>query len=192
MSNQNFNYQPLLSGQSLRLEPLSQSHFEEMFLAASDPAIWEGHPAKDRYKREIFEPYFAALLSTKKALAVIDTRQNKVVGGSSYYTPPDHQESIAIGFTFLVREHWGGTSNRELKNLMIGHVFETYDKVYFHIAPSNVQSQKATMKLGAEHLYDAELNLSTAPQLWKCYAITRAQWTQSGLEGVNRTAPERI
>lgn len=99
-----------------------------------------------------------------------------MIGGSSYYTPPDHCDSIAIGFTFLVREHWGGRSNRELKCLMVEHAFKRYDRVFFHIAPTNIRSQKATMKLGAEHLYDAELNLSNAAKLWKCYALTRCQW----------------
>jgi hypothetical protein len=46
---------------------------------------------------------------------VIGVRQGTVIGGSSYYTPPDQLDGIAIGFTFLVRAHWGGASNRELK-----------------------------------------------------------------------------
>ncbi|WP_031320413.1 GNAT family N-acetyltransferase [Pseudomonas piscis] len=176
MPIKDFNYQPYLSGRSLRLEPLTKCHFDEMLDAASDPKIWEGHPSTDRFKREVFEPYFASLLATEKALAVIDVQQEKVIGSSSYYTPPDQCDSIAIGFTFLVREHWGGGSNRELKHLMVEHAFKLYDRVFLHIAPTNIRSQKATMKLGAEHLYDAELNLSSAPKLWKCYALTRAQW----------------
>jgi hypothetical protein len=116
-----------------------------MFVAAGDPEIWAGHPAKDRYKREVFEPYFASLLSTKTALTVIDIHSGEIVGTSSYYTPPDLPNSIAIGFTFLIR---------------------------------------AKLKLGAVHLYDAVLNVSTAPQEGKCYGLTKTQWAQS-LMGVN-------
>ncbi|MFJ4348726.1 GNAT family N-acetyltransferase [Pseudomonas sp. NPDC089401] len=181
MSNKDFNCQPVLSGNTLRLEPLAQSHFEAMLEAAGDPKIWEGHPSRDRFERAVFEPYFASLLATGKALAVIDVQQGRVIGGSSYYTPPDQPDSIAIGFTFLVRAHWGGDSNRELKRLMVEHAFKRYDRVFFHIAPTNIRSQKATMKLGAEHLYDAELNLSNAAKLWKCYALTRAKWEQSSI-----------
>lgn len=174
-----FDYQPVLCGNTLRLKPLTESDFEGMFLAASDPGIWSGHPAKDRYKRQVFEAYFVSLLASKKALTVIDMDSGQIVGGSSYYTPPNPPNSIAIGFTFLVRAKWGGNTNRELKRLMVEHAFKAYEIVYFHIAPSNIRSQKATMKIGAEHLYDAELNLSTAPLLWRWYGLTRAQWAAS-------------
>ncbi|MCE1118840.1 MULTISPECIES: GNAT family N-acetyltransferase [Pseudomonas] len=176
MPDQAFDYQPVLQGVSLRLESLTRLHFEAMLLAASDPLIWAGHPSADRYKPEVFEPYLETLLATGKALAVIDVRQGTVIGGSSYYTPPDQLDGIAIGFTFLVRAHWGGASNRELKGLMLEHAFKRHDRVFFHIAPTNIRSQKATLKLGAEHLYDAQLNLSGASRLWKCYALTRARW----------------
>jgi N-acetyltransferase len=176
MLARDFDRQPALCGSTLRLRPLADSDLEGMYQAASDPDIWAGHPAKDRHERQVFEPYFASLLATKTALAVIDIESGKIVGGSSYYTPPDLPDGIAIGFTFLVRAKWGGAANRELKGLMLEHAFKTYDTVYFHIATSNIRSQTATLKLGAEHLYDAELNLSIAPRLWKCYGLTRAQW----------------
>ena len=173
-----FDCQPVLCGKTLRLKPLSESDFEGLFLAASDPQIWAGHPASDRYERPVFEAYFAARLATGKTLAVIDIDSGLIVGMSSYYTPPDLPDSIAIGYTFLVRAKWGGETNRELKQLMVEHAFKAYDTVYLHIAPSNIRSQKAAMKIGAVHLYDAELNLSGAPALCKCYALTREQWIE--------------
>lgn len=174
-----FDHQPDLCGSTLRLKPLAEDDFEGLYQAAADPDIWAGHPARDRYKREVFETYFASLLATKKALAVIAIDSGEIVGTSSYYTPPDLPDSIAIGFTFLARAKWGGNANRELKQLMLEHAFKVYDIVYFHIAPTNIRSQKATMKLGAVHLYDAELKISAAPALAKCYGLTRAQWEAS-------------
>ncbi|MEB0040169.1 MULTISPECIES: GNAT family N-acetyltransferase [unclassified Pseudomonas] len=174
-----FDCQPTLRGTTLTLRALNQNDLEGMCGAAGDPEIWASHPAKDRYKREIFEPYFASRLSTETALTIIDTQSGKIVGMSSYYTPPDLPHSIAIGFTFLIRAKWGGAANRELKQLMVEHAFTVFDIVYFHIAPTNIRSQTATMKLGAVHLYDAVLNLSTAPQEGKCYGLTKTQWVQS-------------
>ncbi len=57
MPQKDVDCQPVLSGPSLRLEPLTEHHFEAMLVAASDPEIWGGHPSSDRYKREVFEPY---------------------------------------------------------------------------------------------------------------------------------------
>lgn len=176
MPAHDFDCQPVLRGRTLTLKPLASSDLEALFQAAGDPSIWADHPATDRYKREVFEEYFASLLETKTALAVIDTDTAKIIGTSSYYTPPDQPDSISIGFTFLVRAKWGGAANRELKQLMVEHAFTAYDTVYFHIASSNIRSQKATIKLGATHLYDAELNLSTAPRQWKCYGLGKTQW----------------
>nr|WP_274610102.1 GNAT family N-acetyltransferase [Pseudomonas sp. TH15] len=165
-----------MCGPTLRLRPLTASDVEGMFSAAGDPEIWIGHPARDRYQRQVFETYFAARLATRQALAVIDIESGEIVGTSSYYAPPDLPDSIAIGFTFLVRAKWGGNSNRELKRLMVEHAFKAHEIVYFHIAPSNTRSQKATMKLGAVHLYDAELNLSGVAAVCRCYGVTQAQW----------------
>ncbi|WP_433899693.1 GNAT family N-acetyltransferase [Pseudomonas sp. PSE1(2024)] len=174
-----FNWQPVLSGSTLKLRPLTDSDFENMFLAASDPGIWAGHPANDRHERPVFEAYFAARLATAKALTIIDSESGQIVGMSSYYVPPDLPESIAIGYTFLVRAKWGGDANRELKDLMLAHAFKVYDTVYFHIAPTNIRSQKAALKIGATHLYDAELKLSAVPAWCQCYGLTRTQWAGS-------------
>jgi RimJ/RimL family protein N-acetyltransferase len=171
-----FDCQPALYGNTLKLRALAASDFEALFLAASDSLIWAGHPASDRYERQVFEAYFAARLASAKALAVIGLESGQIVGMSSYYTPPDQPESIAIGYTFLVREKWGGDANRELKALMLEHAFKVYDTVYFHIGPANLRSQKALLKIGAGHLYDAELNLSGAPALCKCYGLSKALW----------------
>lgn len=171
-----FDCQPVLSGPTLRLRPLTASDIEGMFSAASDPEIWIGHPARDRYQRPVFESYFVARLATRQALTIFDIDTGQIVGMSSYYTPPDVPDSIAIGYTFLTREKWGGEANRELKQLMLEHAFSAYDTVYLHIAPTNIRSQKAALKIGAVHVYDAELNLSGVAALCRCYGVSRAQW----------------
>ena len=56
----------------LMLRPLRQDDLEDLFAAAGHPEVWAGHPAKDRYKRDVFEKYFAFLLGTGSTLAVID------------------------------------------------------------------------------------------------------------------------
>jgi hypothetical protein len=106
-----FDCQPVLHGRTLKLRALTASDFEALFSAASDPLIWAGHPAHDRYERQVFERYFAARLASGKALVVIDIESGQIVGMSSYYTPPDQPESIAIGYTFLVRAK-SGVENR--------------------------------------------------------------------------------
>ena len=59
---------------------------------------------------------------------------------------------------------------------MLDHAFQSFHQVWFHIAPSNIRSQKATRKLGAEYVGDAMLNLSGSPSLWTCLRLEREAW----------------
>lgn len=173
-----FDPQPTLENGLLHLRPLHDTDRAGLFAVVGHPEVWAGHPAQDRYKPEVFGPYFESLLATKTALCVLDRASEKVIGTSSFYTPPDIPGGMAIGFTVLACEYWGGQYNRALKQLMIDHVFTAFDEVWFHIAPENIRSQKATMKIGAQHRYDAMLNISAGHVMTRCYAIRRADWQQ--------------
>ena len=166
----------MLFSSTLELRPLKLDDLEGLYLVASAPEVWEGHPAKDRHRREVFEPYARSSLDSGTSLVVIDPKTDKIIGCSRYYVSPDQPDSISIGFTFLHHSYWGGATNFELKRLMLGHAFQYFAEVWFHIAPSNVRSQKATAKLGAEHVGDAVLDLSGGATLWMCFRLTRDTW----------------
>ncbi len=171
-----FDAQPTLNGDSLTLRPLAAGDYDGLFNAASAPETWAGHPARDRYKPEVFSPYFDMLLASRATLVVIDTANGEIIGCSRYYTAPDMPGTISIGFTFLDYRCWGGTVNGALKALMLAHAFADFDAVWFHIDPTNIRSQKATMKLGAVHAYDAALTLGSTPAPWQIYRLDRAVW----------------
>jgi len=179
MTRLGFDAQPVLVGKTLVLRPLKAEDFEGLYAAASDSTIWAGHPIKDRHERTVFTPYFDFLLGKGSTLAVQDRATKEIVGCSSYYTAPDRPSTLSIGFTFLNTAYWGGEANFEMKRLMIEHIFETLDAVWFHIDPSNIRSQKATTKLGAEYQYDAMLNLGGTPAPFKAYCLTRATWEKT-------------
>src|SRR3712207_9291002 len=89
--------------------------------------------------------------------------------------------STLFPYTTLFRS-WGGGVNFELKRLMLDHAFRTFPEVWLHIAPDNIRSQKATAKLGAEHAYDATLNLSGSPAPYMCFRLSRDAWERSLLK----------
>ncbi|QIE47563.1 GNAT family N-acetyltransferase [Pseudohalocynthiibacter aestuariivivens] len=144
--------------------------------AASDPEIWAQHPSPDRWKPEVYRPYFDSLLASRATLAMRDVAQDRIIGCSRYYTAPDMPGTISIGFTFLARAYWGGAANRAVKGLMLAHAFADFDAVWFHIGPDNIRSQKATMKLGARHVYDATLDMGGGTVPWRCYRLNRDAW----------------
>ena len=147
-----FELQPTLIGELIKLRPLQSDDFESLFEAASDPLIWEQHPESDRYTRPVFEKYFAGALESKGAFAIIDRQTGRMIGSSRYWGFDPSRSEIEIGWTFLERQFWGGAYNRELKELMLKHAFRFVDRVVFVVGQNNVRSQKALEKIGATFL----------------------------------------
>ena len=55
----NFNLQPTqLQNHLIQLVPLKETDFEELYSVASDALVWEQHPNKLRYQRDVFQNYF--------------------------------------------------------------------------------------------------------------------------------------
>jgi len=147
-----FDFAPSLADDVMALTPLGAGDYEGLFRAASDPGIWEQHPQVDRYKEDVFRPYFDFLLQSGGTLVARDQAAGDVIGCSRFYESDDAPGDICIGFTFLTRAHWGGLSNGRMKALMLAHAFKRFDAVWFHIGADNLRSQKATMKLGAVYM----------------------------------------
>jgi RimJ/RimL family protein N-acetyltransferase len=143
-----FDLQPTLEGESLRLRPLRQDDWEALFAAASDPLIWEQHPAPDRYQEKVFREFFREAMECGGALVVIDRATGRIIGSSRYIDYDANRSEIEIGYTFLTRAYWGGSANREMKDLMLGHAFRFVRHVVFLVGPGNIRSQKAMEKIG--------------------------------------------
>jgi len=140
--------QPTLKGQLLELRPLRPEDYHDLFAVASDPLIWEQHPAKDRYKEDVFQRFLQDALESGGALIAIDSRDGQVIGSSRFHGYDEAMSEIEIGWTFLARSHWGGTYNREMKQLMLQHAFRYVKSVVFLIGPQNLRSQRAMEKIG--------------------------------------------
>ena len=143
------NLQPPLKGKLIALRPLKASDFEKLYAVASDPLIWEQHPAPNRYQREVYEKLFQEYIESKATLVITDLESQKIIGSSRYYDYFPEKSSIAIGFTMLARKYWGGLYNRELKTLMLQHAFQSVEQVIFHVGEKNIRSQRALEKIGA-------------------------------------------
>ncbi|WP_341368958.1 GNAT family N-acetyltransferase [Yoonia sp. BS5-3] len=171
-----FDPQPTLESDLLVLSPLRQEDCAALTQAAGDPAIWAGHPARNRHEAEVFARYFPTLLAIGGALLITDRKTRDVIGCSAFYTDKNAPSRLSIGFTFLTCNHWGGVTNRALKRLMLGHIFSHASEAWFHIAPDNLRSQAATQKLGAVFTHEDQMDLGGGPQSWRCYGLSREAW----------------
>lgn len=173
-----FDWQPHLVGDAVEIRPLTAADRPGLTAAAGDPAIWAGHPARDRWRPEVFGPYFDFLLATGQALALIDRGTGAIVGCTRFYPVPDDPDSVGIGYTFLDRAHWGGGTNFAIKALMLAHAFAVFSRVWFHIGPDNHRSRTATGRLGAVYDHDDILTAGPAPSAVVCYRLDRAAWAR--------------
>jgi RimJ/RimL family protein N-acetyltransferase len=144
-----FDPQPTLKGDHLELRPLRPEDFEALYAVASDPLIWEQHPAKDRYKEDVFQSLFRESLASGGALIAMDSDTGRVIGSSRFHGFDEGHSQIEIGWTFLARSHWGGRYNKEMKRLMLQHAFRFVECVVFLVGPQNVRSQRSVERIGA-------------------------------------------
>jgi RimJ/RimL family protein N-acetyltransferase len=172
-----FELQPVLQGNLLWLRPLRPEDFSELYAAASDPLIWEQHPASDRYKREVFERFFQEALDSGGAFVAIDSRNGRVIGSSRYHGFAPNRSEIEIGWTFLARSYWGGVYNLEMKRLMLDHAFRFVENVVFLVGPQNLRSQKAMEKIGGAR---AGSRTDGTGRVSLVYLITRESYALGG------------
>jgi RimJ/RimL family protein N-acetyltransferase len=144
-----FDLQPNLKGKLLELRPLRAEDWDHLFVVASDSLIWEQHPENDRYKEDVFRIFFKDALESGGAFAVVDKKNQQIIGSTRFYGYDPEKSEIEVGWTFLARKYWGGRFNAEMKRLLLNHAFKFVESVVFFVGEGNVRSQRAMEKIGA-------------------------------------------
>lgn len=176
--------QPVLEGERLLLRPLKPDDWDALYAVASDPLVWELHPASDRWKEDVFRAYFADALAQGGALAVTDKSTGAIIGSSRMqgHDPADGG-SVEIGWTFLSRDYWGGAFNREMKRLMLAHALRFVERVDFRVGEYNLRSRGAIEKIGGR-LSERDggiMDTASGPAHHVVYEITRGSFATGPL-----------
>jgi N-acetyltransferase len=164
--------QPNLSDSLVNLRPLREGDFEALYAVASDPLLWEQHPARTRYMKPVFREFFDGAIASRGALAVEDVSTQTVIGSSRYAGYSPTASEVEIGWTFLARAFWGGPYNAAVKALMLEHAFEAVESVVFKVGENNIRSQRAVLKLGAA--LEGSTSAGGAPGV--CFRLTRTAY----------------
>ena len=174
--------QPTLLGPVVQLRPLRPSDFASLFEVASDPLIWEQHPARNRYQEPVFREFFEQGIASAGALLVEDAATQAVLGSSRYAGYLPDSSEVEIGWTFLARSCWGGTVNAALKALMLQHAFGSVESVVFTVGERTVRSQMAVLKLGA--VPDGHMSAGGVPHLR--FRLSRATYSAQKAQAGNQ------
>lgn len=169
--------QPILENESIMLHPLEQNDFESLYHVASDPKIWEQHPNKDRYKKEVFQTFFEGAIKSKGAFRVVDKPTGKTIGCTRFYDFNEVESRILIGYTFYGVASWGKGINLSAKELMLNYIFQYVSVVEFHIGADNRRSQIAIERLGAKKTDEREIEYyGETSKLNFIYQIRKDEW----------------
>jgi len=172
-----FSIQPTLTNDLVNILPLHASDFERLYKVASDPKVWEQHPNKNRYKREVFENFFKGALESGGAFLIENKESNEVLGSTRFYDYDPDLNLILIGYTFYGAKFWGKNFNHSVKKSMLDYIFQFVEKVQFHVGALNIRSQVSITRLGAVKI--DEINVAyygEAPATNFVYEISKLHW----------------
>ena len=178
-----FDIQPTLTGEKVMLRPLRAEDHQALYGVASDPEIWAMHPYRDRYKREVFDGFFAEALASNGAFAIIDQVSGDMIGSTRFANY--RAAEIEIGWTFFARSYWRSGYNREVKPLMLGYIFQHVETTVFQIGAANLRSRTAIERLGAKLSLEYVREYQGQMQDYVMYRLT-AEDARSGALGVNK------
>lgn len=168
----NFSIQPQLANERVTLLPLKESDFEELYAVASDPKIWEQHPSKDRWKKDVFQNFFDGAIKSKGAFKIIDQATGKIMGSTRFYDYDENENVIFIGYTFYDTAYWGTGTNLSVKTMMLDYIAQFVSKIKFHIGAENIRSQIAISRIGAIKIAEEQVTyFGEAPKLNFVYMI---------------------
>lgn len=145
---------PALTGNTVRLEPLTEAHREPLRAAADDDRVWEFMTLLGRGPG--FDEYFDDALKQRGLgrrvpFAVRLLATDELVGSTGYIDPVPQHKRVEVGWTWYRPDQWQTATNPECKLLLLTHAFDAlgFNRVQFHTDLLNTRSQAAIAKLGA-------------------------------------------
>lgn len=171
--------QPTLENEQVVLQPLKENDFDSLYAVASDPEIWQQHPNKDRWKKNVFHTFFEGAMQSGGAFKVVNKTTGMTIGSTRFYGHQPEDNSIFIGYTFYATPYWGKGINQQVKALMLNYIFQFVDTVNFHVGATNIRSQIAISRLGAVKVGQHEVTyFGEAAKLNFVYELSKALWQQ--------------
>ena len=146
-----------LTGPRVRLRPLQADDAGALVCAAADGALWT-LPFTVVPSAATVEAYIGTALAGRAAgtmmpLVTEIIATGVVVGSTRFWKIDRANRKLEIGGTWLAAAWQRSYVNTEAKLLMLRHAFETLHcvRVQFTTDETNAQSQRAILRLGAQH-----------------------------------------
>jgi len=146
----------LLTGDSVRLEPLGQKHAAALRERCSDERLWQ-------YTYQL-NPFLTAETTERcisdavedphsVAFAILDAASGELAGSTRYLDIDEKNRKLEIGWTFLAPQYWRTRVNTETKYLLFRYAFEEWGalRVQLKAEAVNTRSRDAIARIGATY-----------------------------------------
>jgi RimJ/RimL family protein N-acetyltransferase len=190
----------VLTGQSIRLEPLSHNHREGLSAAAAgEPELyrWSPVPQGDAETGR----YIETASSWRDAgsavpFAIVREHDGVVIGSTRFWNLEhwqwpaghlrhgrQHPDACEIGYTWLTRSSIRTAANTESKLLMLTHAFEVWEvlRVCLHTDVRNARSRAAIERIGGKYegtLRAHRMAADFIPRDSARYSVVVAEWPE--------------
>jgi RimJ/RimL family protein N-acetyltransferase len=146
----------MLSGNTIRLEPMTMKHLPDLTEAAAYDNVWtyldeETPQGEEPIAALIDEASAEQARGERQPFAVIEQKTGRAIGSVSYLDIQRAHYGIEIGWAWITPGHWRTGASREAAYLLLRHAFETLQaiRVAFKTDSRNERSQRAIEGLGA-------------------------------------------
>lgn len=181
----NFFDAPILENSQVRLEPLTESHTDDLVEAVSTDNLWRTWythiPAPERMLDEIRDRRSLFESNKKVPWAIIEAATGRAVGMTTYLNIEPQNKRLEIGSTWIGRTVQKTTINPAAKLLLLERAFEDLGciAVEFRTHWHNRQSRAAIEKLGAKQdgvLRNHTIFENGTTRDTVVYSIINAEW----------------
>ena len=144
-----------LEGRFVRLEPLSEAHFEGLIEVGVDATLWRwtlsAIATADELRSYLNAALAAATAGREVPFATVERASGRPIGSTRYLSIDDQHRRLEIGYTWVASAWQRSAVNTEAKLLMLRHAFERLGarRVEFKTDSLNEQSRRALRGIGA-------------------------------------------
>jgi RimJ/RimL family protein N-acetyltransferase len=144
-----------LDGSHVTLEPLRDSHAEDLLAAAADDRIWAfmDQPAPGslaEVRALIADARREHGLGERLPFAIVDKAAGRAVGSTSFIDIRPGDRGLEIGWMWIGLDAWGTGVSQEAVYLLLRHAFEALGiiRVVLKTDVRNIRSQRAIESIG--------------------------------------------
>jgi RimJ/RimL family protein N-acetyltransferase len=144
-----------LSGTTVKLSPLLESHGSQLLEAAADGKLWElwytSVPSESTMSDYINQALEDSKQGTALPFVVINQSNQSIIGSTRFLNAEPAHLRLEIGATWYAKKFQKTGVNTECKYLLLKHAFETLDcmAVEFRTHWHNYPSRNAIQRIGA-------------------------------------------